>query len=58
LWSAAVLDELTWVRREMAVRRGTPRVETDAYLVKLVEAMTGSFPDALVEGWERGRGEH
>lgn len=53
LWSSGVLDELARTLRTIGKRRDAAPDETDAYVGRLVRQMTQSFPDALVEGWER-----
>lgn len=56
LWSSGVLDELAQTLRTLGERRGAAPDETDAYVGRLARQMTLSFPDALVEGWERVEG--
>jgi hypothetical protein len=56
LWSSGVLDELARTLRTLGERRGEASDETDAYVGRLARQMTTSFPDALVEGWERVEG--
>jgi len=47
---------LTRTLRSLGERRGAASDETDAYVGRLARQMTLSFPDALVEGWERVEG--
>lgn len=56
LWSSEVLDELTRTVRRLRERRDVTEDATDAYVGRLVQQMTQSFPDAMVEGWERVEG--
>ena len=53
LWGSGVLDELARTLRKLRERREAAEDATDAYVGRLIQQMTQSFPDALVEGWER-----
>jgi len=56
LWSPAVLDELTRTVRRLRERRDAVEDATDAYVGRLMRQMTQSFPNAMVEVWERIEG--
>ena len=53
LWGSGVLDELARTLRKLRERREAAEDATDAYVGRLTQQKPQSFPDALVEGWER-----
>ena len=53
LWSSEILRELDYTLRRLGLERGSAPEETEAYLARLRQQMEGSFPDAVVTGWEK-----
>lgn len=56
LWSSAVLEELSRTLHRLMSHNADAAPEADAYVRRLVEQMSETFPDALVEGWEPVQG--
>lgn len=52
IWSAAVLQELTWAEETKRVRRGATPQRAHAAAAWLVTQMTQAFDDSCVQGWE------
>lgn len=52
VWSAAILDELSYTLTRLLTDRGRSADEVSAYVTRLCRQMDQAFPDATITGWE------
>lgn len=52
VWSAAILDELTYTLTRLLSLQGRAGDEVDAYVKRLLDQMARAFPDAAITDWE------